>query len=114
MSGYGEQCADTDGLAMYLVSDGNETQCARCGSMSHDAEDCPVVEARENALERECARLNKHITGQDAMIAGLRTEIERLSARHGVVGDPQTGARPSETPSANPFAYGWATNWKMR
>ena len=137
---YGEQCADTYGLAMqgvsglaalsqvaraqqgYLVSDGNETHCTSCGSVSHEAADCVAQHsaaahrtalADVASLASRVADLETQLVGKDATIAGLRTEIERLSARHGAAGDPQTGASiPCETPRA--FSYGWATNWRMR
>jgi hypothetical protein len=112
--------AQSVGLGTYLVSDGNETHCPHCGSVSHDAADCPAHRAAiadVASLASRVADLETQIIGQDATIAGLRTHIAdlegHLSARHGAAGEPQTGVSiPCETPRA--FSYGWATNWRMR
>ena len=112
---YGEQGADTDGTAkesvFWLDADGLIAD----------------LQARIASRDKTIDALTRQIIGMDATMAGLRTEAKRLSelaqdlqaqlsARHGAAGDPQTGAAPSpdETPRANPFRHGWATNWKMR
>lgn len=120
---YGEQCADTDGLAKYMVSDGHESYEAF--GISPDALKvtsgmAPATRAQADVAElcERVAELETQVTGRDATIAGLRTEVLRLqdelcTLRLAHLSALQTPS-PSETPRVNPFTHGWATNWRLR
>lgn len=96
---YGEQCADTDGLAKY------EADIAAIRADYELAKSCLVAE--RDALLRQVVRLTRE--RNDA--------VAQISARHGTQGEPaamEALASTKETPRTNPFAGGWATSWRMR
>jgi hypothetical protein len=172
-AGYGEQCADTNGLA---ASDGNETHCPYCCSVSHDAADCPTqhvgaapisasvfhltqdglfcdgkridapIEGRLRAartVRRDQANtvLTERLLATEAKLAAAMIDMGALQSRTAtaeqatrdimvetqrlsdlctsqaaelaqlrpLVPEPQVAE-----PRGNPFAHGWATNWKIR
>lgn len=138
---YGEQCADTDGLALrdafergnvatyhYVVSDGHEADTDGMANVRAVAdvgflcEQTVALESRLANRDRTIDTLMTQLIGKDATIAGLRTEAQRLSelaqglqaqlnARHGAAGEPQTGA---STPCETPRVNPFAHGWATK
>jgi|ERR1700722_7218656 len=145
---YGEQCADTDGLALKMVVLADKAArrldsqarcwhafdggvCVRCGAQrvtdaSRSSQANTILTERLLATEAKLAAamidmgaLQSRVVTAEQATRDIMVETQRLSdlcisQAAELAQRPQLPAPEVTEPRGNPFAYGWATNWRMR